>query len=60
MQRNKMLDLTQGSPLKQVILFGLPMLFGNVFQQLYNQMVNTSLQSLHHLTDSSELTRPLN
>ena len=36
MQRNKMLDLTQGNPLKQIILFGLPMLFGNVFQQLYN------------------------
>lgn len=29
-------DLTVGSPLKLIILFTLPLLIGNVFQQLYN------------------------
>ncbi|MEE4177240.1 MAG: MATE family efflux transporter [Bacteroides sp.] len=31
-----MRDLTTGSPGKQIFLFALPMLLGNVFQQLYN------------------------
>lgn len=29
-------DLTKGSPIKQIILFSLPLLLGNIFQQLYN------------------------
>lgn len=29
-------DLTEGSPLKKLIIFALPMLFGNLFQQLYS------------------------
>ena len=29
-------DLTQGSPAKQIILFTVPLLIGNIFQQLYN------------------------
>lgn len=29
-------DLTSGSPLKLIILFTIPLLIGNVFQQLYN------------------------
>lgn len=29
-------DLTKGSPLKLIILFALPLLLGNIFQQLYN------------------------
>ncbi|MDL2287754.1 MATE family efflux transporter [Oscillospiraceae bacterium OttesenSCG-928-F05] len=33
-------DMTQGSPLKQLILFSGPMLVGGIFQQLYN-MVDT-------------------
>lgn len=31
-----MTDLTKGSPLRQIFLFSLPFLIGNVFQQLYN------------------------
>ncbi len=31
-----MRDLTQGAPGKQIFVFALPMLLGNVFQQLYN------------------------
>ncbi len=31
-----MKDLTEGSELKVIILFAIPMLIGNVFQQLYN------------------------
>ena len=29
-------DMTKGSPLKHILLFTLPLLIGNVFQQLYN------------------------
>ncbi|MCD8352673.1 MAG: MATE family efflux transporter [Planctomycetaceae bacterium] len=29
-------DLTRGSPLKQTLLFAVPLLIGNVFQQFYN------------------------
>ena len=31
-----MMDMTKGSEFKQIILFSLPMLLGNVFQQFYN------------------------
>lgn len=33
-----MRDLTKGSEAKQILLFSLPMLLGNVFQQLYNMV----------------------
>ena len=29
-------DMTKGSPVKMILYFALPMLVGNVFQQLYN------------------------
>ncbi len=29
-------DLTQGKPLKEIVIFTIPLLFGNVFQQLYS------------------------
>lgn len=29
-------DMTKGSPVKMILLFALPMLAGNIFQQLYN------------------------
>ena len=35
-----MRDLTRGNPLKQLLLFSLPILLGNLFQQLYS-MVDT-------------------
>lgn len=31
-------DMTQGSPLKNIVLFSLPVLAGNLFQQLYNMV----------------------
>ena len=33
-------DMTKGSPLKIFILFSIPLLIGNIFQQLYS-MVDT-------------------
>lgn len=33
-------DMTKGSPIKLILLFCIPLLFGNLFQQLYN-MVDT-------------------
>ncbi len=29
-------DMTEGSPLRHIILFSIPLLIGNIFQQLYN------------------------
>ena len=29
-------DLTKGEPLKLILLFSVPLLIGNIFQQLYN------------------------
>ncbi len=34
----KMRDMTQGSPAKHIFLFSLPLLLGNVLQQLYNMV----------------------
>ena len=39
-KRGKDVDMTSGSILRHIILFALPLLAGNVFQQLYN-MVDT-------------------
>lgn len=37
-KQKRSVDMTVGSPLKQIILFGIPILFGSVFQQLYNMV----------------------
>ena len=34
----KLTDMTSGSPLRHIILFSLPLLAGNLFQQLYNMV----------------------
>ena len=34
--RSNTIDMTQGSPVKHILLFALPTLIGNVFQQIYN------------------------
>ncbi len=36
MSENKTRNLTEGSPLKLIIAFSIPMILGNLFQQLYN------------------------
>lgn len=38
--KSKNLDMTQGSPVKLLVLFAIPMLIGSIFQQMYN-MVDT-------------------
>lgn len=38
MRKTMDLDMTEGKPLKLILLFSLPILFGNVFQQFYNVM----------------------
>ena len=35
-KRTKNIDMTKGNPIKVIILFTLPLLLGNLFQQLYN------------------------
>ena len=29
-------DMTKGSPLRHILMFSVPLLIGNIFQQLYN------------------------
>ena len=36
MRKSMDLDMTQGKPMRLILLFSLPILFGNIFQQLYN------------------------
>ena len=38
----KSLNMTRGNPLKQLFFFSLPLMFGNVFQQLYT-VVDTAI-----------------
>ena len=38
MSRNATKDLTTGSPMKLILSFGIPLLFGMLFQQFYNMM----------------------
>ena len=40
------MDMTQGSPTRLIVLFSLPLLAGNVLQQLYN-MVDSVLSLIH-------------
>lgn len=34
--KQKTMDLTEGHPLKQILLFSIPLVFGTIFQQLYS------------------------
>ena len=36
MMKSKTLNMTQGNPTKLLIIFAIPMLLGNIFQQMYN------------------------
>ncbi|PWT25725.1 MATE family efflux transporter [Butyrivibrio fibrisolvens] len=38
MQKYKMVDMTFGSPLKHILVFTIPLVIGNLFQQLYNMV----------------------
>ena len=38
--KKKSVDMTEGNIVKHIVLFALPLLIGNIFQQLYN-MVDT-------------------
>lgn len=38
MKRSMELDMTEGKPLRLILLFSIPILFGNIFQQFYNIM----------------------
>ena len=35
-QRSSVINMTEGSPVSLIIRFSIPMLIGNLFQQLYN------------------------
>lgn len=37
-QKGKMMDMTKGNPVKLILFFSLPLLLGNVFQQMYNMV----------------------
>lgn len=38
MKSSMELDMTEGKPLRLILLFSIPILFGNIFQQFYNVM----------------------
>ena len=38
MNTKNMTDMTIGSPAKHILIFALPLLIGNLFQQLYNMV----------------------
>ncbi len=38
MKKYKMVDMTVGSPLKHILIFTIPLVIGNLFQQLYNMV----------------------
>ncbi len=38
MSKHSMTDMTQGDPRKLILMFSVPLLIGNVFQQLYNMV----------------------
>lgn len=40
MKNNMTNDMTNGNPVKLILLFSIPLLIGNIFQQFYN-MVDT-------------------
>lgn len=35
-KKDRVLDMTEGSPIRVILLFTIPLLLGNIFQQLYN------------------------
>ena len=39
--------MTQGSPVKHILLFALPTLIGNVFQQIYN-LADSMIANFYH------------
>ena len=39
----KNLNMTEGKPLKLLVTFALPLMFGNIFQQLYT-VVDTAIE----------------
>lgn len=49
--QGKTKDLTKGNPIKLILLFGFPLLIGNLFQQLYN-LVDTAIVG-HTLGDTA-------
>lgn len=36
MQRSSTMDMTSGGIVGQILMFALPLMFGNIFQMLYN------------------------
>lgn len=49
------LDMTKGSPLKLIIRFMVPLIIGNIFQQLYN-MAKLGLPSITIAFKSTGIT----
>ena len=50
MKAAKKVDMTQGSIMKRVLLFALPICVGNVLQQLYGTVDTLVTVSYTHLT----------
>ena len=54
-----MKDLTQGSELKTILYFSLPILVGNLFQQLYNVADSVIVGNLNIISLSRKILKIL-
>ena len=49
-------DMTTGSPLRMILLFSVPVLLGNIFQQFYNMVDTIQWQSVSGKVQHNVLT----
>ena len=49
-------DMTMGSPLRMILLFSVPVLLGNIFQQFYNMVDTIQWQSVSGRVRHNALT----
>ena len=53
--KTETVDMTTGSPGRRILIFALPMIFGNVVQQLYSMVKLCSAWALGHIFGRSAL-----
>ena len=58
-RQSNAVDMTTGTIWKQIVLFSLPLLFGNIFQQLYNTVDSLVVGNFVGADAVSDSKRPL-
>ena len=49
-------DMTKGSPAKLILLFAVPLMLGNIFQQLYTMVDTIVVGQYRHLQRLAQLS----